>query len=323
MSLNIDLYKARLNAYKTANKTGKIDAIKNQIIDNFLDNPSHYRVTINQEERDVHIVTDKEGVNKILCKPNENIKPGDYVVWEDEYFLCIKTDDIATIQSKGIIQKCTHDIKWINSKNQLVIKPAIVTAKTLYTTGVRDETTHQIPNGMVGIILPHDEETKDLYRKQTFIFNEAKYRVTFYNEVEQPGLLSLICSEEVPDERIDDLENEIAERYDGDGNDRLNVIENPSNPEQTYSIIIDGYDKMMVGFESTYTATVFNNDEEVDKDVKFEIDDTSLATIASQDGKSCKIKPNNNYRFGRFNLKAILVENETVFIEKEIKVVGL
>ena len=35
MSLNIDLYKARLNAYKTANKTGKIDVIKNQIIDNF------------------------------------------------------------------------------------------------------------------------------------------------------------------------------------------------------------------------------------------------------------------------------------------------
>ena len=73
-----------------------------------------------------------------------------------------------------------------------------------------------------------------------------------------------------------------------------------------------------------YTATVYNGGVEVsDKDVTFEIDDTSLATIKSQDGKGCIIKPNSDFRVGVIILKAILVDDVNVFTEKEILVAGL
>lgn len=337
MSLNIDLYKQRLDAYKVSGKDGKVDSIKKSIIDNFYNNPSYFSVLVNDVERDVHIVTDNNKQFKVLCKPNETIGTGNYVVWNDKTFLCTSVNENDSVQSKGILQKTNHTLNWINSTNTLITKPCIVSAKTLYTTGVKEEKQIVVPDGMVGIQLPYDEDTGKLSRNDMFIFNNTKYKITFYNKVEFPGLLLLICEEEIPSiTTLDDMENEIANRYtfDGAGNkiDRLSQTEpippddeEPDNPptEDKLTIQIIGQDSIMVMSEGTYTAKVFNNGAEVvDKLVAFSVSPTSLASIKSQGDNKCVVKANTNFNVGEVMLKATLADDEGVFVDKKIIITG-
>ena len=57
--------------------------MKKQILADFIGNPSHEEVLINNITRDVHIV--QEGVRglRVLCKPDEDIVSGEYVVWKN------------------------------------------------------------------------------------------------------------------------------------------------------------------------------------------------------------------------------------------------
>ena len=278
---------------------------------------------------------------------NSKISRGDYVEYNDLFFIVLPEINCKKYGSyyKSIIRRCNFDIKFIID-NQLYLFYAFVEGDKF---SIEQEDVFSLSADNITITLPYTEVTKQIKKKTCFIKWGQKWNIEGIDNTKD-GLIVLHGKQTLINNSTDDIENEIANRY----KDEIDILEGniepilpfdvedeptapetpeepetpeqPQEPEQptyNYSITIDRYDKMMVGFESTYTATVFNNDEEVDKDVKFEIDDTSLATIASQDGKSCKIKPNNNYKFGRFNLKATLVEDETVFVEKEIKVVGL
>ena len=166
MSLDINLYKERLSAYKVLGKDGKIESIKKQILDDFMSNPSHEEVVISDETRDVHIVTEGAKGNRLLCKPNENINVDEYIIWNNKHFLCTHRFPDDKVQTKGTIQECNHTLKWINKNDQLITRPCIEDARTLYTTGIKDEKVIEIPNGMVGIQLPYDEETKQLNKWQ-------------------------------------------------------------------------------------------------------------------------------------------------------------
>lgn len=270
---------------------------------------------------------------------NSKISRGDYVEYNELFFIVLPEINCKKYGSyyKSIIRRCNFDIKFIIN-NQLYLFYAFVEGNKF---SIEQEDVFSLSADNITVTLPYTEITRQIKKKDCFIKWGQKWNIEGIDYTKD-GLVILHCKQTLINSN-DDIENEIANRY----KDEIDILEGniepilpfkptapeepetpeqPQEPEQptnTYSITIDGYDKIMVGFESTYTATVFNNDEEVDKDVKFEIDDTSLATIASQDGKSCKIKPNNNYKFGRFNLKATLVEDETVFVEREIKVVGL
>ena len=137
MSLDINLYKDRLTAYKVGGKDGKIDSMKKQILDDFIGNPSHEEVLINNITRGVHII--QEGVRglRVLCKPDEDIISGEYVVWKNKEYLCTHRFPDDKVQTKGTIQFCNHYLKWIDKDTgELIIKPCIEDARTLYTTEI-------------------------------------------------------------------------------------------------------------------------------------------------------------------------------------------
>lgn len=324
MSLDVNLYRNRLEAYKVGGKEGRIDSIKHQILNDFFNNPSYFKVLINNSERDVHVVTDNQGKYKILCKPNEIINVGDYVTWNNKHFLCTSINEDDSVQSSGLIQLCNHTIKWIDNANTLIQKPCIVSAKTLYTTGVRDEKVIEIPNGMVGIQLPYDEDTKNLNREQGFVFNKTKYKITFYNEVEFDGLIILLCSEIGFNTSVDDMENEIADRWI-DGIDRLEAIpDEPTEPEEpignTFTYFIDGVDSIMWNQIKTFTVHKYDNSVEINGVFALELIG-DYADIVDTTDNTIDIKAKNNV-YGYVTLKAIDTETSNV-LEKQILIKGL
>lgn len=340
MSLDLELYKDRLNAYKVGGKEGKIDSIKKQILDDFMSNPSHEEVTISDEIRDVHIVSEGAKGNRVLCKPNENINVGEYIVWNNKHFLCTHRFPDNKVQVKGTIQECNHTLKWINQNNQLITRPCIEDARTLYTTGVKDEKVIEIPNGMVGIQLPYDDETKQLNRGDSFVFNKTKYKVTFYDETTFNGLILLICTETAIDNSKDDTINEIADRWVQTPNgkvDRLPHLDDQQPPEEepptepiegiTYTITsVDNYgstdvNEIYAGDWAKYTIHKFIDGVGVAGIFSYAIDNTNLATITNATDNTVTITAKDVTRGGAVKLTVTDTETSQVAIEKTIKII--
>ncbi len=346
MTLDLNLYRNRHQSYKAIGKAGNVESIQNNILRNFGSNPSYFDVKINDEERGVHIVTESNNrINRILSKPNEAINAGDYIIWNDKLYLCTHIFDDSSIQYVGTIQHCTLELKWIDENNNLITKPAIVSAKTLYTTGIKNEKVIEIPNGMVGLQLSLDKDSIKLDRERVFIFNKTKYELTFYNEVEFPGVLVLICTETEPS-YLDDRVNNIAGRWvetDRGLIDRLPWLDSqmPQEPEPelkpskgiTYSYTAkmpypnDPDDEIWVTDNATYTIHKFVDGVEVEGDFTFEIEtlegDKNIAKITDTTNNSVTVTGNNPTLDGLILLKAIDIDTGDIAIEKEIKIMGV
>ncbi len=348
--MSLELYKNRLKAYKVEGKEGKIEDIKKRILDNFYNNPSHEEVLINDVARDVLIVSEGQKGNMIMCKPDETANAGEYVVWNEKYYLITFKYADDRVQTNASIQKCNHNLKWINSDNQLIIRPCIEDARTLYTTGIREDNKIDIPDGMVGMQLPLDNETKQLERGDCFVFNKTKYEITFYDETTYSGILVLICSEEAIDNTTDDMVNDIADRWVKTPKgviDRLPWLDEqepeipekpdddepdddePTEPEGVISYEIIGSDsysgdgKEIYSDESAmYTVKKFLDGAEISGTFDFTIDDESLSIIVEKGDNYCIVKAKNIMIGGKVVLAITDVDTDEIVEELNIKILG-
>lgn len=279
---------------------------------------------------------------KITVWHEELINRGSYVktLKDNRQFLVISEVNDNDLIKYALMRETNHNLKWINKNNQLITRPCIEDARTLYTTGVKDEKVIEIPNGMVGIQLPYDDETKLLDREDCFVFNKTKYKVTFYDETTFRGLILLICTETAIDTVKDDETNEIADRWveiDGKRVDRLPWLDDqeppiepePTEPTQgiTYAITsVDKYGKTDVDMIYAkdwckYTIHKFVDDVEVSGTFTFEIDSTNLATIAVADNIAT-ITAKDIRKGGDVRLTIVDTETNQIAIEKVIIIKG-
>lgn len=315
----IALQKARMSIYDEGSNNAN-----DGVFYNFAENPSYRKILLGENSIGAHVidggVTNGVSYRTVIVRPPDTIGVGDYASMEkDNLWLCVTVDDL--LYNKTRFAKCNKTIKWINKINTLIEKPAITSAQTLYTTGIKEEKIIQVPDGMMGIQFPYDDDTKQLNRGDAFVFNRSKYEITFYDETTYPGLLVLICKEESINDAYDDMENEIADRWDKDGKDRLDdKVGDPVDDE--VSIVISGENEIFITEKATYTAIIHNNGVEVDEPVTFTLSN-NLANFESRDGKRCIVRTNNSFNTGRVILTARLVSDETIFAEKEIRIVGM
>lgn len=338
------------NTYFSGDELNNFDNYAREGFDELLSmSPEAETVLINGNEKRVIIQnTMTENIRLIslryMLSHIGDSKEGYYVDFRGHKWLVLAVPDNNKMYEKSVIQRCNHNLKWINNNNQLITKPCIEDARTLYTTGVRDEKVIEIPNGMVGIQLPYDEDTRLLDRGHAFIFNKTKYVVTFYDDTTYPGLVVLICSEKLEHSPTDDMVNGIANRYiempDGTLADRLgeqppkpNPTE-PENPDETPEGITYSYTALMPYPEdpdneiwwnesATYTIHKFIDGVEVDAEFEFTLEQnpSDLAYISNKTSNSVTI---TSYfgRIGEVVLRAIDIETEKVAIEHKINVVN-
>lgn len=295
----------------------------NGVFDNFERNPSYREVEYRNSTIGVHVIDDGIRSNiayrKVIAQPPVQLQTGDYIsITNNDAWLCVNEDDL--LYNKTTFVLCNETIKWINKSGVLIERPSVISAKTLYTTGIKEEKIIQIPDGMVGVQLPYDDDTKELDRNISFVFNKSKYTTTFYNEVEFPGLLILICEESIPND-YDDMENEIADRWDKDGKDRLGSKGEDFGNDELF-IVVNGADSIFITDKTTYTTTVYSGDIVINEPVIFTLSN-NLASIESQGNNQCVVKANDSFNTGRVTLTATLVSDEAVFTEKEIRIVGM
>ena len=281
---------------------------------------------------------------KITFWHEDNIKRGDIIktLEDDRVFIIMSQVNQNDLVKYTLMRETNHNLKWIDSSDNLITKPCITSAQTLYTTGIKDEKVIEIPNGMIGIQIPYDDDTKKLDREDTFVFNKTKYKITFYNEAEYEGLIILICTE-ISTSHLDDEINEIADRWvqvDGEKIDRLPWLDDqqpPTEPEDpiipetgiTYTITAkmpyadDIPEEIWLDSPPTvYTIHKFVDGVEVDGIFTFEVTNTTIANITETTDNTISIMANDFYGKKTTTLIAIDTETSEIAIEFDILMCG-
>lgn len=332
---------------------------------------------------------------------HEPIRRGDYVQYADKYWLVWDNVNASRYNTyyKATMRICNFDFKIIIDGKLYLFYSTIDGNKfALSENNLIIKSTDNIT-----VTIPSTDITNKISLKSAFLKWGSKWEVQGIDYT-QAGLITLHCTKQIIDTTNDDMENEIADRWDDENNDLLNGNINPIPPilweytlqlnivdqnndylsgaeiilldvyDETiqavsygvykvveglytytvskegyttaegqimvdgdtirtimleevlgdnYNIIISGADSIMITDKATYTATVYNNDVVVDEPVTFALSNTSLAQIQSQGNNQCVVKANDNFKTGRVTLTATLVSDETVFAEKEIRIVGI
>ena len=322
--MSLELYKNRLKAYKVEGKEGKIEDIKKRILDNFESNLSYYEVLINNIERKVLIVSDKNNQYKVLCKPNDDkIKNGDTVVWGNKNFLCVGIEENDTVQSAGFIQKCNNTLTF-QDPNTLEIHtlPCTLQDKTsVYSDGIYQNPYLTLADDQILITVPNNDITNKIVTNMRFIFDHDEwciYKCTKIDKLTQKGLIKFVMKHDTYIKAKDNLELNIA--------DYKEILEEPEPPEplnpESYKIELDlSYNEVIFNTFETCNVKVYFEDEEVDDEITFEIiGDNTILWLENIQHRQCNVKAGS--KLGGVILRVSLKDDENIYEEVEIKAVA-
>ena len=331
--LNMNLYKARLKAYKVGTKEGSIEDMQSQLLDDFESNMSYYEVEINNQDFGVHIVSGMEGNYRIFMKPGDNIFEGDYVKWKSEMFICTETSMIDDVYKRGTIIHCNHILTYQDPDTLEIHKiPCFAGDKTsVYSTGIGVDDYFTMATDQIMILVQDNEVTRKIPKNHRIIFrhntNEI-FEITRIDGLTQDGIISFRAKHSLYDANTDNLEFNIVDYVEPpeeseppeNGDNGEPPEEPPEEPEPlpNITIEIEGKDKIDMTENGIYTVKVYEEGEPVYKSVIFSVDDTSLANIKSQGSNQCELVANMNFNIGNVTLRATWIENEEIFGEKII-----
>jgi len=190
----------------------------------------------------------------------EEIKRGDLINWDNEYWLIISEIGHKRYSYyKGIIQKCNYNIKF-NFQGTIKQFPAIVDSR------IFDIETNQylsIPAGKIVVTIQDNADSTNIALNQRFIKMKQAWKVTGIDRTKN-GLLMLWC----------DLDAIIS------SDDLVNEIANAGDYVYTLEITNGETSSIQEGSTLQLNAVVKLNGEVVtDKAIIFNCDNTSIATV--------------------------------------------
>ncbi|ANW98720.1 hypothetical protein CSTERTH_06595 [Thermoclostridium stercorarium subsp. thermolacticum DSM 2910] len=226
----------------------------------------------------------------------EEIKRGDLVNWDNEYWLIIsEIGHTRYTYYKGIIQKCNYNIKF-NFQGTIKEFPAIVDSK------VFDTETNQffsVPAGKIVVTMQDSVDSENIALNQRFISMKNAWKVTGIDRTKN-GLLVLWC----------ELDSIIS------SDDLVNEIANAGDYIYTLEITNGETSSIQEGSTLQLNVQVKLNDNTVEKEVIYSSDNSSIATV-DENGLVTAISA------GDCIITASLAENPNVYDTITITVTAL
>lgn len=100
--------------------------------------------------------------------PKDTFDIGDYVVWNDKYWLITFISENKDIQTKGQISKCTNYLRYLDYKGEIKeywgIISDMVDSSSQSSSGKVDN-----PEGSLQMLLPYNDDTKKISMGKRFI----------------------------------------------------------------------------------------------------------------------------------------------------------
>lgn len=170
--MNIDYFMKVQNAYGTnSHREKELVKINSQMQKHFEDTYDTEDVLINGLPSKLMIIKDTDGntfKKKIKACHDDKFNLGDYVLWNNQYWLITLLDPDEKTWNRGYMYLCTVSLRWQNSDGEIVERWAYSEDFTKYSSGVTGNNTLKIGDNQYGLTLPIDSETKKLKRDKRF-----------------------------------------------------------------------------------------------------------------------------------------------------------
>lgn len=280
--MNLDYFRMINNTYKSKSKQETDLYLLNRHVDEcFADTIDYHIVKRNGEPFELLIIKDTDGntfKKKIKSKNSAPFNLGDYIEWNNQIWLVTLLDTDDKTYHSGYMYLCTVPLRWQNSEGKIIERFAYSEDFTKYSNGTIGNSTITIGDNQYGLTFPIDSETKKLTRDMRFPID--------FEDAEKPDIYKLT------NRKVNLNNNEYFGRggtmiltmsydaFNADEDKRV-VMDNgkevwicnyippstptppqPSTPDETavLNATISGTTNLRIGVTRTYTATIFNAD---------------------------------------------------------------
>jgi len=324
--MNYQYYKNRVLRKGSTNQE-RIIYEKKRSFEEYLNTiPNAYEVNIDGNYylaaiQDVSFNNENSEMKYLLTYLDTPLDVGSTVVWDDKNWIVI-SKEVEAIKSHQSckIALCNNILTFQDTDNPSIIYeiPCILTNKaSTYSSGEKETKYIVLADDQILVTIPNNDITKKISLDKRFIFDNSKfniYKTTKIDTLSQRGLINITMKKDEYNSNTDRLDLNIA--------DYINIGEEQTEPptDDGYVIEIEGADSIAIFGIETYTAKIYYNGELVnDKEVRWEISDRFNIKETTDTAITLEV-PVGDYTTGNFILKAILVDDESIFAEKTILV---
>lgn len=199
-------------------------------------------------------------MGRTILAPIGTFKAGNYVFFENEYWLVNGRPGNNKIYEKVTVVECQYLLRWQNSKGKIIERWANLTTASKYDMGESTNNTITLSSDNFTILIPNDNESLGIDGKRVFIdirsINPTRvFKITRVDDAlfyygSQGGILNLIADKTELNSNKDNQKLRICDYID------ISAPLPPSSPDETTDLraFIFGNNNLKNGFSRTYTV---------------------------------------------------------------------
>lgn len=226
----------------------------------------------------------------IFFSIEDKINQGDMIEYENNtYIILLMEENINNVYMRYVARRCDHTIK-IYVDNKLVEIPCNIST---YSQDIFENQYVKLPTGNIKITCQNNNISNKISYDKRFIKMRNAYKIVGFTS-ENKGLKYLYCEKTEIDNTMDDLENEIADRWRNEVKHNYSIEVTPTelninkgNTEQLHLIVKDTTDSGTVVVENPTIIYTSNNNNIVT------IDNTGLITAIGEGETTITVKFEN------------------------------
>lgn len=207
--------------------------------------------------------TSLSAMERAILVPIDTLHSGDYIFFEDEYWIVDGRPGNNKIYEKAILKECQYKLRWQKNDGSIVERWANLTSASKYDQGTVGNSTIILASNNYTVIIPSDKDSMTIDGKRVFIdasdIPEKVFEITRNDDVlflhgSHGGTLNLIADKTEFNKDTDNQELWICDYIPP------STPLPPSDETTILSGVISGNKNLKVGFSRTYTATLSDAD---------------------------------------------------------------
>ena len=212
--------------------------------------------------------TQLKSMERTILVPIGTLHSGDYVFFEDEYWIVDGRPGNNKSYEKATLKECQYKLRWQKDDGIIIERWVYLTSSSKYDVGENGNNTIVLTSNNYLITIPNDEDSMTLDGKRVFIdlsdIPEKVFKITRNDDVlfahgSHGGTLNLIADKTEFNKETDNQELRLCDYIDSSS---PTPPSEPTTPDETedLSVSISGTSNLRIGVTRTYTATLSDKD---------------------------------------------------------------
>ena len=278
--------------------------------------------------------TQLKSMERSILVPVGTLHSGDYIFFEDEYWIVDGRPGNNKIYEKATLKECQYKLRWQKDDGTIVERFANLTSSSKYDVGENGNNTIILTSNNYLIIMPNDKDSMTIDGKRVFIdlsdIPEKVFKITrnddvLYNHHTHGGTLNLIADKTELNKDKDNQELGICDYI----HPSTPTPPKPSNPDETADLSgkISGNTNLRIGVTRTYTVTLSDKEGNAVQwnDTKYSwnvISDFDVRQTVTENKISLTVE-DEDFIDSSFLLQVIKLNDSSVLSEIEITVIDV